>query len=120
MNEGQKRAGSCADSIPRAGTNQEHQQQIVLFSKEAKETNTMNCHGNANLSLLGAVVDAAPGGEQQTQCPLLGIAGFGWVTIPPLTCYHPLTWSGETVTPLILNLGTLVWLGLSWLGPSWP
>lgn len=80
----------------------------------------MNCHGNANLSLLGAVVDAAPGGEQQTQCPLLGIAGFGWATIPPLTCYHPLTWSSETVAPLILNLGTLVWPDLSWLGPSWP
>lgn len=113
MNEGQTRAGSCADSIPLAGTNQEHQQQIALFSKEAKETNTMNCHGNADLSLLGAVVDAAAGGEQQTQCPLLGVAGFGWVTRPLLTCYHPLTWSSETVAPLILNLGTLVWPGLS-------
>ena len=76
VNKGQKQAGSWADSIPLASTNQEHQQQIVLFSKEAKETNTINCHGNANFSCLGAVVDAAPGGEQHTHCPLLGIAGF--------------------------------------------
>ena len=127
MNEGQKRAGSWADSIPQASTNQEHQQQIVLFSKEAKETNTMNCYGNANFSRLEAVVDAAQGGERHTHCPLLGIAGFTqgiagnrWVTRPPLTCYQPLTWSSETVTPLIPSLGTWVWPGLSWLGPSWP
>lgn len=58
MNEGQKRAVSWADSIPRAGTNHEHQQQIVLFSKEAKETNTntMNCRRNANFSHQGAVL----------------------------------------------------------------
>ena len=70
MNEGQKRAGSWADSIPQASTNQEHQQQIVLFSKEAKETNTMNCYGNANFSHLEADLSICKIAEDTIVCIL--------------------------------------------------